>query len=126
MAEVGDWADLIGKPFRYGGRGPDAFDCYGLVAEMRRRSGLAVPDYISPRNDEEIAALIATNVPLWVPCELRPGALVALRLGRFVSHVGFALSETQIIHAWQRTGGVTVEPIAAWQRRIAGTYTFRE
>lgn len=40
------WADaLIGKPYRLGGRGPEAFDCWGLLQFVwRSRLGLIVPD----------------------------------------------------------------------------------
>jgi cell wall-associated NlpC family hydrolase len=41
--------DLIGKPFVMGARGPDAYDCWGLVREVmqRMRPGLALPDWAS-------------------------------------------------------------------------------
>ena len=31
---------LIGAPYRYGGAGPDAFDCSGLVSYVHRQLGL--------------------------------------------------------------------------------------
>jgi cell wall-associated NlpC family hydrolase len=37
--------DLIGKSFADMGRGPDAYDCWGLVLEISRRLGKHVPDY---------------------------------------------------------------------------------
>jgi NlpC/P60 family len=37
--------DLIGKPYVHGARGPDAFDCWGLCAEVYRRAGITLPDY---------------------------------------------------------------------------------
>ena len=38
--------DLIGKPYEAGGRGPNTYDCAGLVVEMQRRQGrmVVVPD----------------------------------------------------------------------------------
>lgn len=36
---------LSGKPFRQRGRGPDGFDCWGLVIWVRRLGGLTTPDY---------------------------------------------------------------------------------
>ena len=36
--------DLIGKPYEGGGRGPDSYDCYGLVVEVESRMGRRVPD----------------------------------------------------------------------------------
>lgn len=38
-------ASLIGRPYAAGARGPDAFDCFGLVQFVwRERLGLSVPD----------------------------------------------------------------------------------
>jgi hypothetical protein len=44
-----DVNDLIGKPWRLGGRGPDAFDCWGVVREVLQRMlpGLPLPDWAS-------------------------------------------------------------------------------
>ena len=44
-----DVNDLIGRPWRLGGRGPDAYDCWGLVREVlqRMRPGLPLPDWAS-------------------------------------------------------------------------------
>jgi cell wall-associated NlpC family hydrolase len=38
--------DYIGIPFRHGARGPDAFDCYGLVAAvLLAAKGVSIPDW---------------------------------------------------------------------------------
>jgi hypothetical protein len=36
---------LIGKPFERYGRGPDVYDCWGIVIESGRMMGLKTPDY---------------------------------------------------------------------------------
>jgi cell wall-associated NlpC family hydrolase len=33
----------IGKPYRYGGRGPSSFDCSGLVQYVYRKAGVRLP-----------------------------------------------------------------------------------
>jgi len=35
-----DYTDLIGKPWVWGARGPDAYDCFGLLKEVMRRLGI--------------------------------------------------------------------------------------
>ena len=41
-------AELPGMPFMRGARGPAAFDCWGLVLEVRRRLDLPMPpDFVS-------------------------------------------------------------------------------
>lgn len=42
-----DVNDLIGKPYRLGGRGPFEYDCWGLVVEIYKRLGVSLPDYPS-------------------------------------------------------------------------------
>ena len=39
-----DINDLLGKPYKAHGRGPDSFDCYGLVIEVEKRLGHIMPD----------------------------------------------------------------------------------
>ena len=36
--------DLLRKPYKAHGRGPNNFDCYGLVIEVERRLGHKMPD----------------------------------------------------------------------------------
>jgi cell wall-associated NlpC family hydrolase len=91
----------IGTPYRYGGSGPDAFDCSGLVAYAYRQAGVALP-----RTAAQQYAL-ARPVPR---AELRPGDLVFFRWsGREVSHVGIYAGDGQFVHAPQTGGQVRTE-----------------
>lgn len=41
-----NWNDYIGLPYREAARGPDAYDCYGLVAAVFRAArGVELPDW---------------------------------------------------------------------------------
>jgi cell wall-associated NlpC family hydrolase len=60
--------DLIGKPWRLGARGPDAFDCWGLTREIlgRLRPGKPLPDWASDgMSRERQRALIGGELPAW-------------------------------------------------------------
>lgn len=88
----------IGAPYRYGGSGPDAFDCSGLVSYAYQQIGVAVPRTAA----QQFAA--ATPVQRG---ELRPGDLVFFRLqSREVSHVGIYAGDGRFVHAPQRGGNV--------------------
>jgi cell wall-associated NlpC family hydrolase len=90
----------IGAPYRYGGAGPDAFDCSGLVAYAYLQAGIQLP-----RTSSQLYA-IAHPVPRR---DLRPGDLVFFRLaGREVSHVGIYAGNDQFIHAPQSGGNVRI------------------
>lgn len=88
----------LGAPYRYGGSGPDAFDCSGLVVYAHYQAGLVVPRTAA----QQFAA--AAPVPR---AELRPGDLVFFRLsGSGVSHVGIYAGGDRFVHAPQSGGHV--------------------
>jgi cell wall-associated NlpC family hydrolase len=87
---------LIGSPYRYGGAGPDAFDCSGLVSYVHRQLGYATP--------RTAAQQYAQARPV-ARADLQPGDLVFFRLeGGPVSHVGVYMGNDRFVHAPQ-TGG---------------------
>ena len=105
----------IGTPYRYGGSGPDAFDCSGLVAYAYRQAGV-----ILPRTAAQQYAL-ARPLPR---AELLPGDLVFFRWsGREVSHVGIYAGDGQFVHAPQTGGQVRTASLDdEWYReRYAGS-----
>jgi cell wall-associated NlpC family hydrolase len=104
----------IGTPYRYGGSGPDAFDCSGLVAYAYQQAGVTVPRTAAQQY------AVARTVPRR---DLRPGDLVFFRLsGREVSHVGIYAGDGQFVHAPQTGGQVrTANLDDEWYReRYAG------
>jgi len=88
----------IGAPYRYGGAGPDAYDCSGLVSYSFRQIGVVVP--------RTAAQQFAAATPV-ARRDLQPGDLVFFRLaGREVSHVGIYAGGDLFVHAPQRGGYV--------------------
>lgn len=120
-----DVTDLLGRPFKLGGRGPENFDCYGLVMELFKRQGISLPDYVSPDDRASISALITCELRLWERCESAPGTLVVLRVPGNM-HCGYTLSRTQFVHAWEQSGGVVKEHLSEWQhtKRVLGFYRY--
>ena len=104
----------IGAPYKYGGAGPDAFDCSGLVTYAHRQIGVAVP--------RTAAQQFAAASPV-KRGELRPGDLVFFRLeSRAVSHVGIYAGDGRFVHAPQRGGNVRVASLEEehFRRSFAG------
>jgi len=86
----------IGAPYRYGGAGPDAFDCSGLVAYSYAQAGIMLP-----RTAAQQFAVV-TPVP---KRDLKPGDLLFFRVnGRDVGHVGIYAGDDRLVDAPQ-TGG---------------------
>lgn len=117
------YRDLIGKPFAYGGRGPDTFDCYGVVFEMHRRNGMDVPNYTSPTDGVRIIAAMLSGANDWKETKCATGAVLLMRIPGSM-HVGFVVDDFRFIHAWERSNGVCVERIHDWRNRIVTCYRF--
>lgn len=116
-----DYNDLIGAPFKFGGRGPEEFDCYGLVMEAARRNDRCLPDFGWATGKDMIAAMMGATLPQWEEIDSRPGAVVLIRIGRHVSHVGYQIDHYRMIHAWDQSQASIVK-LEDWQHRIVGFY----
>jgi len=125
--------DLIGKPFVDGGRGPAGYDCYGLVMEVMRRYGIALPDYgcscLDRHDPAAIAAACAAAGPHWTQIPTpEPGCLVAIAYPYpgLISHVGVVIAADRFIHTRAATGGVTIDRLSspAWRKRIRGYWRY--
>jgi cell wall-associated NlpC family hydrolase len=119
------YADLLGKPFVDGGRGPDAYDCVGLAIEVQRRRGLTVPDFVSSQAElhRQLAAggLLHNCIKVQLPV---PGCVALIRMGLNERHLGVMVDAYKVLHTTAQTKGVVVERILShlWQRRIVGFY----
>jgi len=125
--EFYSYMDLLGKPFVRGGRGPNEYDCYGLVREMFKRSGREVPDFTSPGTLEEIEELMAHSLEeaRWVRVEPRTiGALITFRVEGMGAHVGYMLSDDRFLHTTEATG-VTTERLTNGGFRPLAFYDYR-
>lgn len=122
-----DWSHLVGVPFEYDGRGPDTFDCYGLVRQCWREThGIELPDFKSP-SDPGLQAALGINqlFSLWQNTDCQPGVMAAIRIGSYTRHCAFVIDNDTMIHAWEPSGGVSIVPLnEEWKRRITGFYRY--
>ncbi|ROH89631.1 NlpC/P60 family protein [Stagnimonas aquatica] len=106
----------VGKPYRYGGRGPDAFDCSGLVGYVYGRAGIKLPR--STLDLYRSGDAIDRD-------EARSGDLLFYRFEdgkRDPSHVVIYLGDGEAVHAPVSGGAVRATRIdVPWfQKRYAG------
>ena len=40
------------------------------------------------------------------------------------SHCGYMLDDHRMIHAWEKTGGVTIQRIDIWKYKLIGFYRY--
>jgi cell wall-associated NlpC family hydrolase len=90
---------LVGRPYHYGGAGPDSFDCSGLVQFVHRGIGVETPR--TTIDQYRAARPVDQN-------RLAAGDLLFFKLdGVRVSHVAIYVGDGRIVHAPQT--GRTVE-----------------
>lgn len=122
------YSDLIGIPFKYGGRDSSGLDCWGLVCEMLERTHQNPPNYISSSNKQVINQLINDSLEndAWVECEVgTENSVMLFRMGRLTTHCAFTLPHKKFIHAWEKSGGVCVERFNdTWNKRLVGCYKY--
>lgn len=121
-----DYTDLLGKEFQYGGRGPEAYDCYGLAAEICRRAGRILPAWESVAGSALIDSEISRAKPLFreLPGP-EPFCLVTFMIRPpFTSHIGAVLEDRRRFIHIARKLRVCVERLddPAWSRRITGYF----
>lgn len=106
----------LGKPYQWGGTGPDAFDCSGLMVVAWRAGGVTIP---------RTAAVQSTfGAPVPDIAQAQPGDLVFIAGANGSSsqpgHVGMYLGNGQIINAPQEGDPVQIIPVQKWDGKITG------
>ena len=99
--------EQLGKPYQYGGSGPDSYDCSGLTMVAWKAGGVSLPH--SAEAQYGAIAHVATSA-------LQPGDL--LFYGSPIHHVGLYVGNGQMIEAPQ-TGDV-VKYASIWRSDLVG------
>lgn len=132
-----NYSDLIGAPFEQDGRGPKAYDCYGLTKEVYHRYGKEIGEYWCCVEDKVKINDIyrgAVKNGKWREIDYKHGekipepALIGLRFNAppgIVNHTAVYIGDGKFIHIRERIG-VCVDSITspAWARQIVGIYEF--
>jgi len=102
---------LLGKPYRSGAKGPDSFDCSGLVHYVYKKSGIELP--VSTEK------LIQTGYEV-KRSEVLPGDLVFFKIKKDL-HVGIMLNRKEFINA-SKSRGVAVDDVDTiyWRKTLTG------
>lgn len=101
-----------GKPYVWGGAGPESYDCSGLTMAAYRSAGVALP------HSSRAQSTMGVPVPR---SQLRPGDLVVF--GSPVHHVGIYVGAGKMVNAPDFGQVVKVEPLFndySGARRVAG------
>jgi cell wall-associated NlpC family hydrolase len=90
----------VGKPYEYGGAGPDSFDCSGLTQYAYRAAGIELPH--SSRGQSDMGTPVAR-------ADLQPGDLVFFY--EPISHVGIYVGDGQMVDAGSEETSVSERPV---------------
>jgi len=90
----------LGKPYRYGGTGPDAFDCSGLTQQAWRAAGISIPR--TTRTQARAGAVVSLD-------RIQPGDLVIFYADD--SHVGLYAGNGKVIVSPHRGAVVRYAPL---------------
>lgn len=90
------WATpLIGKPWVYGAKGPDAFDCWGFVLYVQRMQyGINLPEVIVPDSWPAVRRLLENHEEHrhWDKVsQPMDGDIVMMARNRVPAHVGIVI-----------------------------------
>ena len=103
--------NLLGKPYKNGARGPDAFDCSGLIYYIYQRVSITLP--------------VMTEEQVWFGYgisgdSVQPGDLVFFKIKKDY-HAGIMISQEKFIHS-SNSKGVTVDDIneSYWRKSLIG------
>jgi cell wall-associated NlpC family hydrolase len=105
----------MGKPYKNGGRGPDSFDCSGLVYFAYKKTGVVLPATAEEQGRSGVG--IAREAVL-------PGDLVIFKIKREY-HVGIMVNDKEFIHA-SKSRGVAVDELSMqyWTKNLQGFRSF--
>ncbi|MDD5009452.1 MAG: C40 family peptidase [Syntrophorhabdaceae bacterium] len=105
---------FMGKPYRSGAKGPDAFDCSGFVYYVFKQSSVVLP----------VTAEGLLGMGYQIPRDsVQPGDLVFFKINKGL-HLGIMLNDREFIHA-SKSRGVTVDNVDSsyWRRNLVSFRT---
>ena len=84
-------ANMVGKPYRYGGSSPAGFDCSGLVQYSYRQAGITLPHNTDKQRSVSRPVKLA---------DLRRGDLLFFNQeGKKYGHVAIYIGDGKFVHA---------------------------
>jgi len=122
-----EYKDLVGIPFKYGGRDKSGMDCWGLVVEIYRRMGIEIEDldYCNKIAFGDNPVFEEHKSEDWerVMPPFKEGDVVLFRLhgAQYPTHCGVYLKGGKVIHAVERHG-VVITPIRSLLPKIDSVY----
>lgn len=116
-----DWVnDYLGKPWEVGARGPDSYDCWGLVvAVYREEFNIALPEFVEmdAEDPKSVMSTFKTQSLKHRHLDTPIDGCVVLAGKTYPTHCGVYLKDTKsILHVFQ--GGLScVQKVSSLNQR---------
>lgn len=107
--EQTDFSDMIGVPYKEGGRDLTGFDCYGLTIFAARRRGKKLRDINERSHAPELVQEYAPTMNVEKISGPEKDAVIEMRYGNEL-HIGFCLDDKTFLHT-TKTQGVRISRI---------------
>lgn len=128
MADV-DVSKYVGMRFEKGGRGPESWDCYGLLREFYKvELGIELPlhcgysDVMTPDSAEAIQRGLVDWSPVDTP---EPWDAVLFNVDGVANHIGLVIQPGLMLHAAPgKDASIESYKRPYWSARIEGHYTW--
>ncbi|ANY10135.1 C40 family peptidase [Pseudonocardia sp. HH130630-07] len=105
----------IGKPYVWGGKGPDGFDCSGLMLASWAAAGVPIPAGTVSQKNAGTPATVASIAP--GDLVFTPGSLGSPTNPR---HVGMYVGGGLVVNAYDSATGVVLQPLSDWEGEVTG------
>lgn len=120
----------LGAAFRHQARGPDAYDCVGVVIAIANELGLSnfdIRTYTRQPNPEQMRALLEANLDYVRWGEVLPGDVLWFRAPD-PQHLAVVsqINPMQMVHAFARTQRVVETGVDRfWRDRLVACFRYR-
>ncbi len=98
--------DQVGKPYSLGGKGPDSFDCSGLVYYCYKHAGYNIPS--TTKKLKKVGKKVTGKLKFK---KLKKGDLLFFKIGKIFggpNHVGIYIGNREMVHASPTKGVIKV------------------
>jgi hypothetical protein len=122
--------EKLGRAFRHQARGPDAYDCVGIVIAVANELGLSdfnTTAYTRAPDPREMRATLERHLDYVRWDDVKPGDVLWFRAPE-PQHLGVVtqLAPMQMVHAFQRAGKVVETSVDRfWRNRIVACFRYR-
>lgn len=119
-----DVRHLIGAPYKWGGRGPEIYDCWGICIEIYKMGGVILPDEDCDGSDESRKVCTAIHESSFVEVDYSQYCLAKFAIGPNW-HGGVMINETDCIQSREKTGCAVIRINEfPWKTAFQGFYGY--